>query len=152
MKRTLATLLAAPALLVGTAVPAVALQRADEPVDARPHDHRVDDRPTDRARPDVERLRMACEPYRTDAGPAIGCRWSSAEARGAAGYVLYRAVDDGPREKVFRTGLDGPRHFRQLVRPGHRYTYAVVAVTEDGRVTSRSEPVTVAIPGDAPSR
>ena len=62
-------------------------------------------------RPD-EVLRMACAPATVGDRQGVVCKWSEATHPRAARYVLWRSVDGGAREKVFRTGLDGRRwHF-----------------------------------------
>ncbi len=102
--------------------------------------------------PGFEQLRLGCEVVRVDADrpdiqrPGVACRWSEAHHPAARGYVLYRSVDGRPREAIHRGGLDQLRYLDTEVRPGHRFTYAVVLVDAAGHPLGGGGPVTVGIP------
>lgn len=111
---------------------------------------------SDDARPitdatDVEVLRLECQPRVADTGPVVRCDWSAPTTPAAAGIKLFRldpAVDDHRRvvyrsENVHETGFTDTH-----VRRGHRYAYAVVALSEDGRVVARSRAEWVRVPTD----
>lgn len=99
-----------------------------------------------------EQLRFGCRLVRADTERpdvhrrGIACRWSATQQRNAAGYVLYRSVDGGAREVVYRGGLERTRFLDTEVRPGHRYTYAVVVVDADGEPLGGGGPDTVGFP------
>lgn len=98
---------------------------------------------------EVEALRLDCQPQTTDSGPAVRCAWSEPRTPAAAGVKLYRldpAVDD-QRQVVYRSAdLSQTRFTDTHVRAGHRYVYAVVAFTSDGRVVARSRAEWVRVP------
>lgn len=96
--------------------------------------------------PPRQMLRFACERASDGEHRGIACRWSAATGE-VRGYVLYRSVDGGAREAIYRAGADGRLgHFDGPLRPGHRYTYAVVALGADGEVLGGGGPVTIGIP------
>ena len=103
-------------------------------------------------RPD-EVLRMACAPATVGDRQGVVCKWSEATHPRAARYVLWRSVDGGAREKVFRTGLDGRRwHFDTDVEAGQTIRYAVVVKSRAGHRVGLGGPVVVEIPGvEAPA-
>lgn len=75
------------------------------------------------------------------------CRWSDALRPVAARYVLFRSVDGGPRQAIYRVGEDGRRSFLdQDVKPGQVIRYAVVALNANGRVVGFGGPDRVVIP------
>lgn len=77
----------------------------------------------------------------------VGCKWSEATHPDARGYVLYRSVDHGAREELFRTGVDGTRRFFDTnIASGHLYTYAVVLLNGSGEAIGGGGPVRVAVP------
>jgi len=93
----------------------------------------------------VEQLRFGCRRASDGEHRGIACRWAAAD--GARRYVLYRSVDGGPRQAIYRTDADGRMgHFDGPLRPGHRYRYAVVAFDGNGRVIGLGGPVTIGIP------
>jgi hypothetical protein len=110
----------------------------------------------------VEMLRLECSVHRGEgvAGDAtirddveIGCEWSAATDPAAEGYVLWRRVDHGEREVIARMGLDQISYVDTDVAPGHRYTYLVRAVDEEGNVVAKSHSEHVAIRAhDEPQR
>ncbi len=107
---------------------------------------------------EIEVLRLRCAVRGTEPASdatrsgsvAVGCEWSAPTSPRAAGVRLVRLdpdVDDH-RRVVFRTGdLDVTGFTDTRVRRGHRYAYAVQAVTARGRVVGQSEVVWVRIPG-----
>ena len=98
-----------------------------------------------------EHLELACERAALEGHRGVACRWSEATRDDASGYVLVRSIDGGPRERIFRTGIEGPnRHFDSPLRPGHRYTYAVLVLDADGHVIGEGGPVTVGWPLNPP--
>jgi hypothetical protein len=66
----------------------------------------------------------------------VACHWNAATNRpGVVKYVLYRSVDGGARQWLYRTGKHGARHFLDTkVTAGQTIRYKVIAVTADGRV------------------
>lgn len=128
------------------------------PTDTRPTDARpTDTRPTTDVRPDETEPRpqpqpeLVCEAFRTDAGPAIGCKWTSAEPDRAAGYRLMRAVDDNGREVIFATRDLSQHGYRDLdVKPGHTFHYAAQYLAADGSVIATTNAVHIRIPADRP--
>jgi hypothetical protein len=95
-----------------------------------------------------DHLRMACG-LATAHGEnrGVACKWSGAKHPAAAGYVLWRKVDGGPRERIYRTGLDGRRSFLDTdVERGEKIRYGVSVVTEKGRHVGKGGPVVVWIP------
>lgn len=102
-------------------------------------------------KPDPQDLRFGCEAASDGDVRGIACRWMAAEGE-ARGYVLYRSVDGGARGAIYRTGPDGRlHHFDGPLRPGHRYTYAVVALDGAGAVVGIGGPVTIGIPPPGPA-
>ena len=97
----------------------------------------------------VEELRFRCAIVLDEGLKGVACRWSEATRPAAVRYVLFRSVDGGPREKIYRTGLDGRRGFLDTdVKRGQVIRYAVVAPTADGRVVSLGGPLRVVLPGE----
>lgn len=95
----------------------------------------------------AEALRFRCAFVIADEARGVGCRWSEATRPAAERYVLLRSVDGGPREKIYRTGLDGRRAFLDTdIKAGQHIRYAVVALAADGRVVGLGGPVRVRIP------
>lgn len=78
---------------------------------------------------------------------SAGCRWSDTSRASAVRYVLFRSVDGGAREAIYRTGEDGRRSFRDRdVKPGQSIRYAVVALNASGRIVAFGGPDKVVIP------
>ena len=101
--------------------------------------------------PEPQDLRFGCERASDGDVRGITCRWVGAEGA-VRGYVLYRSVDGGAREAIYRTGPDGRLgHVDGPLRPGHRYTYAVVALDGAGEVVGIGGPVTIGIPPPDPA-
>ena len=75
------------------------------------------------------------------------CRWSDTTRASAVRYVLYRSVDGGPAQAIYRVGEDGRRAFRDRdVKPGQAIRYAVVAVNASGRIVAYGGPDRVVLP------
>lgn len=75
------------------------------------------------------------------------CHWSDTTRAAALRYALYRSVDGGPREAIYRTGEDGRRSFLDRnVKPGQVIRYAVVALDRYGRIVALGGPDRVVIP------
>ncbi len=99
-----------------------------------------------------EELRFDCTLTSDGDHRGVACTWEEATHPDARGYVLYRSVDNGAREELFRTGIDGPnRSFDRDVSAGHRYRYAVVLLDRAGEAIGGGGPVTIAIPRPAPT-
>lgn len=100
--------------------------------------------------PPRQTLRFACDRASDGGHRGIACRWSAATGE-VRGYVLYRSVDGGAREAIHGAAPAGRLgHFDGPLRPGHRYTYAVVALGADGEVLGGGGPVTIGIPATPP--
>ncbi len=95
----------------------------------------------------AETLRLGCAVV-IDAGHrGVACHWSDAARPAAVRYVLYRSVDGGPREAVYRTGEDGRRRYLDTdVKAGQVVRYAVVALNAHNRIVSFGGPDRVRIP------
>ncbi len=94
-----------------------------------------------------EVLRLACAVDETAVEPGVTCKWSDATHPRAARYVLWRSVDGGARERIYRTGLDGRLRFTDTeVKPGQTIRYAVVVKSRAGHRVGLGGPVVVEIP------
>ena len=92
-------------------------------------------------------LRMACELARIGDVRGVACKWSETDHPAAVRYVLYRSVDGGAREAIYRAGLDGRRSFLdRAVKRGQSIRYSVVVFDKAGHVVGRGGPVVVRIP------
>ena len=97
--------------------------------------------------PPPEELRMACALTSDGDRRGVACKWSEATHPAAAGYVLWRSVDGGAREAIYRTGLDGRlAFFDPKIEPGQTIRYAVVVVNKAGDPVGQGGPVVVRIP------
>jgi len=95
----------------------------------------------------AEILRFNCVFIIDNAKHGSLCRWSDAVRDSAVRYVLWRSVNGGPREAIYRTPEDGRRSFLDTdVKPGQRIRYAVVALNAGGRVVGFGGPDRVLIP------
>ncbi len=75
------------------------------------------------------------------------CHWSDTTRPAAVRYVLWRSVDGGPREAIYRVGEDGRRWYNDHdVKPGQTIRYAVVALDAHGRIVAFGGPDRVVIP------
>ncbi len=94
-----------------------------------------------------EALKFNCFFIIDDATQGAECHWSASTRPGAVRYALYRSVDDGARELVYRTPLNGRRSFLDVnVKAGQTVRYAVVALAADGRIVGIGGPDAVKIP------
>ena len=126
---------------------------APTPIAIRPVSAASDVALTVRIPPRHEEIRLACELGSNGDVRGVACKWSEAGHPSAAGYVLWRSVDGGPRERIYRTGLDGRRgHFDAKVKPGQTIRYAVIVVNKAGEPVGRGGPVTVRIPPHVEAR
>ncbi|MDJ0768788.1 MAG: hypothetical protein QNJ12_08340 [Ilumatobacter sp.] len=99
----------------------------------------------------LEALRLECAVRTTDAGPAVRCEWSMPQAPAASWVRLVRLDPDTDRHRqvVFRTAdLTETGYLDAEVRAGHRYVYAVQALSEAGRVVGQSRPERVRVTAD----
>jgi fibronectin type 3 domain-containing protein len=95
----------------------------------------------------AEPLSFNCSVVIDEGTASVPCRWSDTTRTNAVKYILYRSVNGGAREAIYRTGEDGRRSFRDRdVKPGQAIRYAVVAVTEGGRIVAYGGPDRVVIP------
>ncbi len=98
-----------------------------------------------------EVLRLACALDGVGDQASVECKWSKTSHPRAARYVLWRSVDGGAREKIYRTGLDGRRSFVDTdVKPGQSIRYAVTVRTRAGHTVGKGGPVVVEIPANDP--
>ena len=75
------------------------------------------------------------------------CHWSDTTRPGAVRYILWRSVDGGAREAIYRVGEDGRRSFIDHdVKPGQTIRYAVVAINANHRIVAFGGPDRVVIP------
>ena len=99
-----------------------------------------------------EVLRMACALGSAGDQRGVVCKWSEATHPRAAGYVLWRSVDGGAREKIYRTRLGGRLGFVDTeIKPGQTIRYAVIVVNKHGHKVGKGGPVVVKIPDIAPA-
>jgi hypothetical protein len=92
-------------------------------------------------------LKFNCFFLIDDATQGAECRWSASTRPAAVRYALYRSVDGGAREVIYRTPLNGRRSFLDVnVKAGQTVRYAVVALAADGRIVGVGGPDAVKIP------
>lgn len=113
------------------------------PVTTRP----VDVHPEERPDADVEILRLECRPA-TQFDNAVGCAWGDVTSDDAVGYQLWRIVDRGERELVWRGGLDTTTHLDRVPGDSMVVRYAILAVDEAGEIVARSRAERVVLPTD----
>lgn len=95
----------------------------------------------------AQQLRFNCAVVIDGDRHGVACHWSDTTRPAAVRYVLYRSVDGGARQAIYRTGEDGRRRFFDKdVAPGQTIRYAVVAKAVTGRVVAIGGPDTVVIP------
>jgi len=98
------------------------------------------------ARP-AETLAFNCVVIIDGAKTSASCHWSDATRPAAVRYVLWRSVDGGPRQVVYRTGEAGRRTFNDThVKAGQKIRYAVVALDRFGHIVGVGGPDFVHIP------
>jgi hypothetical protein len=84
-------------------------------------------------------------PAPASTAPRIACRWSAFDGA-VAQYRVLRRVDGGAAKLIARVAPDAPlRHADFAIRPGHAYTYRVVARAADGTRLGTSARVTVRV-------
>ncbi|HKW99964.1 MAG TPA: hypothetical protein VJN43_19645 [Bryobacteraceae bacterium] len=71
--------------------------------------------------------------------------WNRDTEPDLAGYRVYRAVGDGPFEKLAET-QQSPSYSDRNIQPGRKYRYAVSAFDNAGNESRRSAPVDVTAP------
>jgi fibronectin type 3 domain-containing protein len=92
-------------------------------------------------------LRFNCVAVIDATSTAARCHWSATTRPAAVRYVLWRSVDGGAREAIYRTRITGRRTFVDTdVKPGQVVRYAVVAVTKTGRIVAIGGPDVVKLP------
>ncbi len=84
----------------------------------------------------VEALTLACK-QRADLN-VVGCEWRPATSERAAGYQLWRLVDRGHREMVWRGGLDQTNAADRVPEDAAVARYVVLAVDSNGKIVGRS--------------
>jgi hypothetical protein len=119
------------------AVPSVVYAQSDRPTAEPTTDVRTVDRT-----PRREALHMKCRQVEPGVA-AVECAWRPATHPAAAGYQLWRIVDRGHRELVWRGGLDATSHVSPVPADASVARYAVLAVNKDGRIVGRSRVQTV---------
>jgi hypothetical protein len=94
-----------------------------------------------------EVLRFDCAFLIDGATRGVACHWGPSTRAAAVRYVLFRSVDSGPRQAIYRVGLNGRRSFLDRdVKAGQTVRYAVVALAADGRIVGIGGPDAVKIP------
>ena len=82
--------------------------------------------------------------------PRIVCRWSALEGAAVAQYRVWRRVDGGTARLVATVAPTSLLRYADFaIRPGHTYTYRVVARAADGTRLGASSSVSVRV-GAAP--
>lgn len=78
--------------------------------------------------------------------PRIVCRWTALEGAAVAEYRVWRRVDGGTARLIARVAPTAPlRHADFAIRPGHAYSYRIVARGADGTRLGASDLVTVRV-------
>jgi fibronectin type 3 domain-containing protein len=72
--------------------------------------------------------------------------WSPSAEPDLAGYRVYRAVGDGPLEKVAETGLGRTSWLDETTQRGVAYRFAVAAIDQAGNASELTEPVEASLP------
>ncbi len=75
--------------------------------------------------------------------PRIACRWTAIEGAAVAEYRVWRRVDGGTARLVARRGPSALRYADFNIRPGHVYTYRIVARDALGNRLGTSAAVSV---------
>jgi hypothetical protein len=94
-------------------------------------------------------IKLGCAlviPAPTGTRPRIVCRWSALEGAAVAEYRAWRRVDGGPARLIATVAPTAPlRHADFAIRPGHTYTYRIVARAADGTRLGASARVSVRV-------
>lgn len=126
-------LICASFVVAGTlAVPALAHAEVDRPA----ADHTTDVRQSDPVH-DVEVLHIKCAQIEPGVA-AVECAWRPATHPKAVGYQLWRIIDRGHRELIWRGGLGATSHVSRVPTDASVARYAVLAMNENGRIVGRS--------------
>lgn len=75
---------------------------------------------------------------------AVELTWDRNTEPDLRGYHVYRALDNGPFEKI--ADLETPAYSDKTVQSGKRYRYAVSASDQTGNESARSAPVEITAP------
>lgn len=87
-------------------------------------------------------------PATADTPAALELSWSISAEPDAAGYHVYRSEQEGtPGVRISTELLPAPAFRDTSVVPGRRYFYWVTAVDRKGNESTRSVPVSEAVPG-----
>jgi hypothetical protein len=89
--------------------------------------------------PELEVLTLRCEA--ADDVVAARCTWRPTTSEAAVGYQLWRVVNRGERELVWRGGLDQTAVRDDLSNTTRLVRYAVLAVDAQGGIVGQSRPV-----------
>jgi hypothetical protein len=94
-------------------------------------------------------IKLGCTlsiPAPTSIRPRITCRWSALEGAAVAEYRVWRRVDGGTSRLIARVAPTAPlRNADFAIRPGHTYTYVIVARAADGTRLGVSQRVGVRV-------
>jgi hypothetical protein len=105
-----------------------------------------DERPT--TAPEIERLpaiellHMKCRQVEPGVA-AVECAWRKAGYSPAVGYQLWRVIDRGERELVWRGGLGTTSNVSRVPKDATVARYALLAVTKHGHIVGRSRVQTI---------
>ncbi len=92
-------------------------------------------------------IKLGCAlviPAPISTAPRIVCRWAALEGAAVAEYRVWRRVDGGTAKLIARVAPAAPlRHADFAIRPGHTYSYRVVARAADGTRLGTSAHVAV---------
>jgi len=98
-------------------------------------------------------IKLACAlviPVPASPTPRIVCRWSAFDGAAVARYRVWRRVDWGAAQQVAMVAPTAPLRYADFaIRPGHTYTYRIVAVAANGTRLGASASVSVRV-GPAP--
>jgi fibronectin type 3 domain-containing protein len=75
---------------------------------------------------------------------AIELAWERNTETDFRNYVIYRALGDGPLQKLAET--DVPAYSDKAIEAGKQYRYAIAAVDQRGNLSEKSTPVEAAAP------
>jgi hypothetical protein len=90
-----------------------------------------------------EVLQIECAQLEPSA--AVKCAWRPATHPDAVGYQLWRVVDRGQREGIWRGDLTTTAHTSRVPMNAQVARYAVLSVDKSGTIVGQSRPFTVRI-------
>jgi hypothetical protein len=94
-------------------------------------------------------IKLGCAlvvPAPISTAPRIVCRWSAVEGAAVAEYRVWRRVDGRAAKLIAKVAPDAPlRHADFAIRPGHTYTYRIVARAADGTRLATSARVSLRV-------